>query len=189
MVKVRATAQDCSRSRRMQDYLLGLGGVMIFCRVNGKCLCTCRGHGDANKKEHCVQKPLRANRHSTILYVSVGERVPHECSVYHCFNPFLQAKSNLELVFHSCFELLFRKSSEAQFTRARDVNFNMQSNRLAPIWYPFVWTNLEAPRITSLFIAFSRCYWLSSPIILLWVWSRSSRLSNPRKKTGACSFQ
>ena len=33
MVQVRATAQDCSRSRRVC-------GVMVFCRLNGECQCT-----------------------------------------------------------------------------------------------------------------------------------------------------
>ena len=39
-------------------------------------------------------KPLRADRHLVIVYVSKGQRVQYVCSVYHCLRQFLQDKTN-----------------------------------------------------------------------------------------------
>ena len=48
-------------------------------------------------------KPLRADKHSVIVYASKGERVQNDGSVHHCLSPFLQEKR----FWNGCFSLPF----------------------------------------------------------------------------------
>ena len=68
-------------------------------------------------------KPLRADKHSVIVYVSKRERVQYECSVYHCLSPFLQEKTSLErFFFPPVLKICFTKT-EARIVRAGGREF------------------------------------------------------------------